>query len=192
MDNKHPGSLTAIVGCMSSGKSRLLIRLLNQAERNGCRVWAFVPAIGTRSGASLTSRDGSARPAVAVATTDDLARYGLGDSAGPEVVGIDEVHFFDAGIVPVIERLVSRGVTVIVAGLNLDYRGQPFGSVPPLQAKADTVLELTANCAVCGRPATRNQRLAADLPLDADPEAYLGGDESYEPRCRDCHVVPRK
>jgi thymidine kinase len=109
------------------------------------------------------------------------------------VVGIDEVQFFDPGIVGVARELVLGGRRVICAGLDLDFRGEPFGPVPTLLALAERVDKLEAICVVCGESATRTQRIVNGVPADYDdPIIVIGAQEAYEARCRTCHTVPRR
>jgi thymidine kinase len=182
------GKLTVITGCMTSGKSHELLQALQQAGRT---VQAFVPKSGSRSGASVSSRSGLKRSAIVIDELAEFVRAGALDAVTAEVVGFDEAHFFDDSLITAVRGLVERDVDVIVAGLDVSYRAEPFGPLPQLLALADEVVKLTAVCAVCGRPATLNQRLVGSLPADAQPGSYLGGDESYQPRCRDCHEVPK-
>ncbi|HEC63535.1 MAG TPA: thymidine kinase, partial [Candidatus Acetothermia bacterium] len=110
--------------------------------------------------------------------------------AEAEVVAFDEVHFFGPQFPALCERLVRQGKRVIVAGLDLNWRGEPFGSMPALLALADEVVKLQAVCVVCGKPATRSQRLVGGKPAREGPEIVVGGLESYQARCRDCFVPP--
>jgi thymidine kinase len=185
------GALEAIVGCMSSGKSEELIRRLRRARIAKQSVMVFKPAMDTRSAAErIASRDGREFEAVAI----DRADKALGlIPTRRGVVAFDEVQFFDDGILPVTRELVSRGHRVIVAGLDTDFRGEPFGFVPALLAEADNVTKLTAVCMRCGEPAIRTQRLIAGAPATyGSPRIAVGGDEMYEARCRGCHVVPER
>jgi thymidine kinase len=119
----------------------------------------------------------------------------LSEQLTPEVtvVGIDEAQFFDEGLIAVIDALVSRGVRVIVAGLDMDFRGEPFGIMPTLLAKAEIVDKLQAICLVCGESATRTQRLVNGRPAYYDdPVVIVGAAEMYEARCRIHHEVPRR
>ncbi|WP_457631822.1 thymidine kinase, partial [Oceanithermus sp.] len=109
-----------------------------------------------------------------------------------QVVAVDEAQFFDEGLPQVLEELTGRGVRVIVAGLDMDFRGEPFGVMPTLMARAEFVEKLSAVCVRCGRAATRTQRLVNGKPARYDePVILVGAAEAYEPRCRACHEVPR-
>jgi len=112
---------------------------------------------------------------------------------GADVVAIDEAQFLDSGVVELATSLAERGIRVILAGTDTDFRGEPFGAMPQLMAVADVVDKLHAICVVCGGPASRNQRLIAGKPARWDsPIIMVGGQESYEARCRHCHDVPRR
>lgn len=187
--SRKKGSIEVIVGCMSSGKSEELIRRLRRATiaRQGTIV--FKPAHDVRTDkVTIASRDGKTYGAVTVARAADIP--GLVDD-GHCVVGIDEAQFFDPGIVAVANALVDRGIRVIVAGLDTDFRGEPFGVVPHLMAVADSVTKLQAVCVRCGQPAVRSQILIVPSADLASPD-FVGGDEKYEARCRDCHEVPSR
>ena len=186
----HAG-LEVIVGSMFSGKSEELIRRVKRAVIARRAVQVFKPAIDDRYGALVVrSHDGDsflARPVRASAEIPPLV--------APEttVVGIDEAQFFDGGIVEVVRGLVASGRRVICAGLDLDFRGEPFGPVPTLLALAEKVDKLEAICVVCGEPATRTQRIVNGVPAYYDePIIVIGAREAYEARCRGCHEVPRR
>jgi thymidine kinase len=176
---------------MFSGKSEELIRRVKRAviARRGVQV--FKPAIDDRFGVQLVrSHDGDEFIALPVRAAADIA-----SAVGAEtsVVGIDEVQFFDDGVVDVVRALVASGRRVICAGLDLDFRGEPFGPVPVLLALAERVDKLEAICVVCGEPATRTQRIVNGIPAYwDDPIIVIGAQEAYEARCRSCHAVPRR
>jgi thymidine kinase len=182
---------------MFSGKSRELIRLVNIAEIAGQRVALFKPRIDTRySHADVASHDGIRRNAQVVDTARELLSVLLRYDDLPEVVAIDEGQFFDRGLPDVCLWLVDRGRRVAVAGLDRNFRGEPFGSMPDLMACADEVLKLRAVCMRCKDPrvtAVLPQRLINGRPAPYDsPEVMVGGSECYEARCLDCHEVPGK
>ena len=176
---------------MFSGKSEELIRRVKRAIIARRSVQVFKPAIDDRYGAQLVrSHDGDEFIALPVRTAADIT-----SALGPEtsVVGIDEVQFFDDGVVDVVRALVASGRRVICAGLDLDFRGEPFGPVPVLLALAERVDKLEAICVVCGEPATRTQRIVNGIPaFYDDPLIVIGAQEAYEARCRSCHAVPRR
>ena len=194
----HGGHLEVIVGPMFSGKSEELIRRVTRAVIARQRVAVFKPAIDDRYHADfVASHSGRQTEAVAVPSTASVrARLSgegtlLAASAElPEVIGFDEAQFFDAGLVPLALDLASRGVRVILAGLDLDFRGEPFGVMPDLLARAESVEKLSAICVVCGAPATRTQRLIGGRPARAsDPVVLVGAAERYEARCRVHHEL---
>lgn len=187
MIRNHPscgGWIEVVCGPMFSGKSEELIRRLRRAEIAGQSVMIAKPHIDTRYDIShVVSHSGHRLRAVGVDRSDTLAR--LAD--GYRVVGIDEVQFFDEGIVDVCVDLADRGTRVIAAGLDLDYRGEPFGPMPQLLARADLVDKLQAVCTRCGGPATRSQRLIDGRPAPFDGATIqVGAQDSYEARCRGC------
>ena len=185
------GSLEVIVGSMFSGKSEELIRRAKRSLIARRPVQVFKPAVDDRFGAeTVRSHDGDSFVAIPVRTSADLRVRIDADTA---VVAIDEVQFFDAGIVDVCRQLVADGRRVVCAGLDLDFRGEPFGPVPALLALAERVDKLQAICVRCGEPGTRTQRIVDGVPADYDePIIVIGAQEAYEARCRACHEVPRK
>jgi len=182
------GWLEVIVGPMFSGKTEELIRRVTRALIAKQHVQVFKPAIDNRyEHLAIASHGGRTLEATPVANIDELRAQ---VSPQARVVAIDEVQFFAADVVPLAVELADKGMRVIVAGLDLDFRGEPFGAVPELLARAEFVDKLTAICAVSGRAATRTQRLVNGKPAHYDdPIILVGASESYEPRCRDCHVV---
>ncbi|GAC1320853.1 MAG: thymidine kinase [Chloroflexota bacterium] len=191
------GSLTVICGPMFSGKSRELIRLMHIAEIAGQDTVMFKPRIDTRySHSDVASHDGIRMQAHSVDSSREiLALLGRRPSL-PAVVGIDEGQFFDRGLSALCVWLVDRGRRVVVAGLDRNFRGEPFGSMPDLLAVADDVTKLRAVCMRCKDPrvtASLPQRLIDGQPAPYDsPEVMVGGAEYYEARCADCHEVPGK
>jgi thymidine kinase len=184
------GSLTVISGCVSAGKSTELLRLIDRAERARRQTIVFVPTIDTRSDGAIVSRTGGSRLAFPVARASEIP--GKCHLAAHQVVVLDEAQFFDRTVIQAVNLLLDRGQEVIAAGLDTDFRGDPFGPMPDLLALADQVIKLDAICVRCGRRATRSQRLIAGRPAPQDsPLIQVGGDEAYEARCRDCHEVPR-
>ncbi len=172
---------------MFSGKSEELLRRLRRSAIAKKRIAVFKPSIDTRwdKPTELCSRNGICFTATPIAHPDEI----LPQAQGAEVVGIDEAHFFPPGIADVIDTLRKNGVHVILSGLDMDFRGVPFGVVPHLMAIADDVLKLDAVCMVCGDRATMSQRLVSGKPAPAEGDQVLVGDEEYEARCRTCHVV---
>jgi thymidine kinase len=189
---KHKsGSIEVITGSMFCGKTDELIRRLRRATIARQKVQVFKPAIDNRYALEkVTSHAGSeyaARPVQSArAILDQL-------EPATTVVGIDEVQFFDETMIPLSQQLADQGVRVIIAGLDTDFRGEPFGPIPVLMAKADVVDKLHAICMVCGEPACRTQRLVDGKPARYhDPVVIVGASEMYEARCRVHHEVPGK
>jgi thymidine kinase len=175
------GWIEVICGSMFSGKTEELLRRIKRARLARQRVLLFKPRIDNRYDAvKVVSHEGLNADALPVAAAAEiLARVPPVTS----VVGIDEVQFFDDAIVAALESLATRGVRVIAAGLDQDWRGQPFGPVPALMAVAEYVTKLHAVCARCGAPGTRSQRLVA-----VEGQLFVGGSAEYESRCRACFV----
>jgi thymidine kinase len=182
------GSLTVITGSMFSGKSEELIRRIRRALYAHRSVQVFKHALETRSDLTeIRTHNGALHEAVAVFTSEDLLER---TEETTDVVAVEEAQFFDEGIVDACRRLADEGHDVIVAGLDMDFRGQPFGSMPALLAGADEIVKLRAICARCGRDASRSQRLIDGEPAPASaPTILVGAQESYEARCRHCHEI---
>jgi thymidine kinase len=184
------GWIEMITGVMFSGKSEELMRRVRRALIARRRVQLFKSALDDRYAGlgRISSHDGAAVEAVPVRSSLELA-----EKAHPEtrVFAIDEVQFLDDGVVDVVSMLADRGGRVIIAGTDMNFRGEPFGAVGALMAIAETVDKFHAICMVCGNPATRNQRLVDGRPAPAEgPTIQVGGFESYEARCRRHHDVP--
>jgi len=185
------GWIHVISGCMFSGKTDELLRLLRRAEIAGRRVMLVRPRLDDRTPPEvIESRSGVAFRARPVASSADIPALVSHERAS--VVAIDEAQFFDEGIVEIAELLASEGRMVLLSGLDQDFLGRPFGQLPLLLALADEVTKLTAICTVCGAEATRTQRLVGGRPAGRnDPLIVVGGldDEKYEARCRAHHVI---
>lgn len=187
--NTRHGSIEVICGCMFSGKTEELIRRVRRAIIARQKVQVFKPEIDQRYGSDqVKSHNGLGIAAVAVSAAEDILRLTEPDTT---VVAIDEAQFFDAGLPRVVNRLADDGKRVICAGLDLDFRGEPFGPMPVLLAIAERVDKLTAICVVSGEPATRTQRIINGKPASYhDPIILVGATESYEARSRRYHEVP--
>jgi thymidine kinase len=185
------GSVEVIVGSMFSGKTDELIRRLRRATIARQKVQVFKPAIDVRYGEEkVTSHAGSNFAAQPIGCAADILALLEADAT---VVAIDEAQFFDPAIVSIVQQLADRGLRVIVAGLDTDFRGEPFGPMPSLMAQAEQVDKLHAICMVCGEPATRTQRLLDGHPAHYnDPIVVVGAAELYEARCRKHHIVPKE
>lgn len=183
------GHLEVICGSMFSGKTEELIRRVRRACIARRAVQVFTPAIDTRYGARrVASHNGLDFDAIPVERPEDIVTHIQPETT---VVAIDEAQFFDEKIVAIAESLADSGLRVIVAGLDMDFRGEPFGPMPALMCHADAVQKLHAICMVCGEEATRTQRLVNGAPAHYDdPIILVGAAESYEARCRAHHVVP--
>ena len=187
----RPGSIEVISGVMFSGKSEELIRRVRRAIIARRRVQVFKSHLDARYAGlyTVSSHDGLELDATPVDTAAEIFRQVSADS---EMVAIDEAQFLDDDIVTVTTALANRGVRVVLAGTDTDFRGEPFGPMGSLMAVAEEVTKLHAICVVCGDEACRNQRLIDGAPARYDsPTIMVGGRESYEARCRHCHRVPR-
>lgn len=184
------GWIEVITGVMFSGKSEELIRRVRRALIAGKRVQIFKSSLDDRYNGihQVSTHYGAGVEALPVTSAMDVARQVLSTT---QVVGLDEAQFLDDGIIEVVTALADRGARVIIAGTDMDFRGEPFGPMPGLLAAAETVDKLHAICMVCGSPASRNQRLVDGEPASYDaPTIQVGGADSYEARCRHCHDVP--
>jgi thymidine kinase len=186
----HSGSVEVVCGSMFSGKTDELIRRLVRATIAKQKVQVFKPAIDLRYAAEkVTSHAGANYSAIPIEKAADIRERIDEDTT---VVAIDEAQFFDVEIVEVAQDLAERGLRVIVAGLDMDFRGEPFGPMPTLMSKAEKVDKLHAICMTCGDEASRTQRLVNGKPARYnDPVVIVGASEMYEARCRKHHEVPR-
>lgn len=185
----HAGRFEIICGSMFSGKTEELIRRVRRAAIAKQDIQVFKPQIDDRYGIQVVkSHDGQNIEAVPVAAPEAIMDQ-LEEKT--TVVAIDEIQFFELGIINVIDQLAERGIRVIAAGLDMDFRGEPFGPMPQLLAIAEDVTKLHAICVVCGDLASRTQRLVNGKPAHyEDPIIMVGAQESYEARCRSCHRTP--
>lgn len=181
--SRPTGRLELICGCMFSGKSERLLERIRQARADGIATAVFKHASDDRyDAADIVTHSAWTEPAKRVSSAGVIPKQA--GNAG--FVAIDEAQFFDAALAMVCRRLVDEGRKVVVAGLDRNCWGEPFGPVPEIERMADTVTHLVARCACCGAPATYTQRIA---PLPANAR-MVGGPESYEPRCRRCFQPP--
>jgi len=186
----HAGSIEVVCGSMFCGKTEELIRRLRRAVIARQNVQVFKPVIDNRYQLEkVASHNGEAFEATSVSSIEELMK-----KLNPEttVVGIDEAQFFDEDLFTAVKTLASRGIRVIVAGLDTDFRSEPFGVMPQIMAIAERVDKLHAICMVCGEPASRTQRLVNGKPAHYDdPVIIIGASEMYEARCTLHHQVPR-
>ncbi len=191
LTDANSGWIEVICGSMFSGKTEELIRRLRRAEIARQQVQVFKPSVDTRYfHKAIASHNGLHADAIPVDGCDDIRRN-LDELA--DVVAIDEVQFFEPEIVALCNELAEDGKRVICAGLDMDFRGVPFGPIPQLLAIAERVDKLQAICVVCGHPASRTQRLIEGQPACyEDPIVLVGASEVYEARCRAHHEVPRR
>lgn len=184
------GSVEVICGSMFSGKTDELIRRLVRATIAKQKVQVFKPAIDVRYAVEkVTSHAGSDYDAVPVQKAADIPKL---LERGTTVVGIDEAQFLDSEVAIVARELADKGMRVLVAGLDTDFRGEPFGAMPVLMSQAERVDKLHAICMICGEDASRTQRLVNGKPARYnDPVVIVGAAELYEARCRQHHEVPQ-
>ena len=185
------GWIEIVCGSMFSGKTEELIRRVRRARIAQQKVQVFKPALDHRFGSQkVASHNGVHWEAVPVGKAREILERLSSDTT---VVAVDEAQFFDWEISDVCNELAENGLRVILAGLDMDFRGEPFGPMPLLMAEAEEVTKLQAICVVCGAPASRTQRLINSEPAAYDdPVILVGGSESYEARCRNCHQIPGK
>lgn len=177
---------------MFAGKTEELLRRVERARIAKKTVLLFKPEIDVRYAKEfVVTHNGRSFPCLLLPTNISRPAFQslIEEKPSIDVFAFDEAHFFGPEFPGLCEELVAEGKRVIVAGLDLNFRGEPFGPMPVLLALADEVLKLSAVCTVCGAPATRSQRLLASRPVTDGPEILIGGLELYEPRCRD-HFVP--
>jgi len=180
--NELGGSIEVVCGSMFSGKTEELIRRLNRAKIARLRVEIFSPKADTRyEENALVSHNATSIPSTPVENAFSILLL----ASDVHVIGIDEAQFFDAELPDVCNLLANKGVRVIVAGLDMDFKGRPFGPMPAIMAIAESVTKLQAVCVRCGNPAMYSYRLVPD-----ESKVLLGEKESYEPRCRSCYNDP--
>ena len=178
-ESRHPGRIEVVCGSMFSGKTEELIRRMRRAQFARQKVEIFKPSIDTRySEEEVVSHDRNAIPSTPIDTSAQILLL----ATDIDVVGIDEAQFFDEGLVDVCNELANRGVRVIVAGLDMDYKGVPFGPIPSLCAIADEVTKVHAICVRCGALAYVSHRKVSN-----DRRVLLGETDEYEPLCRECY-----
>lgn len=185
---KNDGWIEVICGSMFSGKSEELIRRVHRVQIAKKKVQVFKPTIDTRYSIQyIYSHNGTKIEAINISNSKELLEKIEPDT---EVVAIDEAQFYDKEIVAICQKLADQGRRVMVAGLDQDFRGEPFGPIPELLAVAEYIDKLQAICMICGSPASKTQRLVNGKPAKySDPIILIGAKETYEARCRKCHVI---
>jgi thymidine kinase len=184
--------MEVIAGSMFSGKTEELLRRVRRATIARKRVQVFKSHLDDRY-AGLWAVSSHDRRTFEATPVDSSTQILLRLDPMAQVIAIDEVQFLDEGIVKVVSDLADRGRRVIMAGIDTDFRGEPFGPMPQLMAMAEVVDKLHAICVLCGSPASRTQRLLEGKPAPYDsPTIMVGAADSYEARCRACHQVPRR
>ncbi|PTF80838.1 thymidine kinase [Staphylococcus chromogenes] len=184
----HSGWIECITGSMFSGKSEELIRRLRRGVYAKQKVIVFKPTIDDRyHKEKIVSHNGNAIEAINITETKEIEQHDLSDV---DIIGIDEIQFFDRTVVDIAQDLAKKGYRVITAGLDMDFKGEPFDPVPEMLAVSEHITKLQAVCAVCGASSSRTQRLINGRPAKYDdPIIMVGANESYEPRCRAHHVI---
>ncbi len=186
------GWMEVIAGVMFSGKTEELLRRVRRATIARKRVQVFKSHLDDRY-AGLWAVSSHDRRTFEATPVDSSSQILLRLDPMAQVIAIDEAQFLDAGVVQVASSLADRGRRVILAGTDTDFRGEPFGAMPQLMAVAEMVDKLHAICVLCGSPASRNQRLIDGKPAPYEsPTIMVGAADSYEARCRACHIVPRR
>lgn len=187
----NKGFIEVVCGPMFAGKTEELIRRIKRLEYAKQNVLVFKPAVDVRyEKDEIVSHNLSKKPSIVVSSSAEIMDY---VQEATDAIVVDEAQFFDHGIVDIAEKLADRGVRVIIGGLDTDFRGEPFGAMPDLLARAEFVTKLTAICVKSGLPATRTQRIINGRPANySDPLVLIGATESYEPRSRHYHEVPGK
>jgi thymidine kinase len=187
------GWIEVICGSMFAGKTEELIRRIKRIDYAKKDVVVFKPRIDNRySNEEVVSHSNLRAASIPISNSSEIMKH-LEITRLPYAVAIDEVQFFDDQVVNVCEFLADHGVRVIAAGLDLNFRGEPFGPMPLVLSRAEYVTKLQAICQVCGDPATRTQRIINGKPANYDdPIILVSAKESYEARCRHCHQIPNK
>lgn len=189
-EDSYCGYIEVITGPMFAGKSEELLRRINRLIYAKKKFLVFKPKIDDRySKDEVVSHQKRSYKCIPIEKSSDILKYVTSDL---DCVCIDEVQFLDEEVIDICESLANRGIRVITAGLDCDFKGDPFPISAALLARAEDITKLTAICSCCGRQATKTQRLVNGEPAsDKDPVVLVGAKESYEPRCRKCHVVKR-
>lgn len=191
VENRKFGWIECICGSMFSGKSEELLRRIKRGVIAKQKVLLFKPSIDNRYDENrVSTHNGNSYDSISIERSSDILNF-VKDTKY-DIIGIDEIQFFDNDIVKIINKLADDGIRVIVAGLDMDFKAEPFHPMPEIMAISEMVTKLHAVCNKCGKEASRSQRLINGKPAKYDdPIVVIGASESYEARCRHCHEIER-
>ena len=191
VENRKFGWIECICGSMFSGKSEELLRRIKRGVIAKQKVLLFKPSIDNRYDENrVSTHNGNSYDSISIEKSSDILNF-VKDT-NYDIIGIDEIQFFDDDIVKIINKLADDGIRVIVAGLDMDFKAEPFHPMPEIMAISEMVTKLHAVCNKCGKEASRSQRLINGKPAKYDdPIVVIGASESYEARCRHCHKIER-
>lgn len=191
VENRKFGWIECICGSMFSGKSEELLRRIKRGVIAKQKVLLFKPSIDNRYDENrVSTHNGNSYDSISIEKSSDILNF-VKDTKY-DIIGIDEIQFFDNDIVKIINKLADDGIRVIVAGLDMDFKAEPFHPMPEIMAISEMVTKLHAVCNKCGKEASRSQRLINGKPAKYDdPVVVIGASESYEARCRHCHKIER-
>lgn len=191
VENRKFGWIECICGSMFSGKSEELLRRIKRGVIAKQKVLLFKPSIDNRYDENrVSTHNGNSYDSISIEKSSDILNF-VKDTKY-DIIGIDEIQFFDNDIVKIINKLADDGIRVIVAGLDIDFKAEPFHPMPEIMAISEMVTKLHAVCNKCGKEASRSQRLINGKPAKYDdPVVVIGASESYEARCRHCHEIER-
>ena len=192
VENRKFGWIECICGSMFSGKSEELLRRIKRGVIAKQKVLLFKPSIDNRYDENrVSTHNGNSYDSISIEKSSDILNF-VKDTKY-DIIGIDEIQFFDNDIVKIINKLADDGIRVIVAGLDMDFKAEPFHPMPEIMAISEMVTKLHAVCNKCGKEASRSQRLINGKPAKYDdPVVVIGASESYEARCRHCHEIERE
>ncbi len=191
VENRKFGWIECICGSMFSGKSEELLRRIKRGVIAKQKVLLFKPSIDNRYDENrVSTHNGNSYDSISIEKSSDILNF-VKDT-NYDIIGIDEIQFFDDDIVKIINKLADDGIRVIVAGLDMDFKAEPFHPMPEIMAISEMVTKLHAVCNKCGKEASRSQRLINGKPAKYDdPIVVIGASESYEARCRHCHEIEK-
>lgn len=191
VENRKFGWIECICGSMFSGKSEELLRRIKRGVIAKQKVLLFKPSIDNRYDENrVSTHNGNSYDSISIEKSSDILNF-VKDTKY-DIIGIDEIQFFDNDIVKIINKLADDGIRVIVAGLDMDFKAEPFHPMPEIMAISEMITKLHAVCNKCGKEASRSQRLINGKPAKYDdPVVVIGASESYEARCRHCHEIER-